>query len=137
MLPYLVGYDKRLIRIEAEEFFGFAQVFVAQRGAVGFAAARLWGAVADLGSDGDDRRAFGVGLSRPDCRVDGLEIVAIGDLLGVPAIGVEAGHAVFGKGEVGGSVERNQVVVVEIDQLAQLEVPGQRSRRGWPLPGQH
>ena len=57
---------------------------------------------------------------------DGDEIVAVGDGLDVPVIGLEALGDVFGEGELGGAVERDEVVVVEDDELAEAEGSGER-----------
>ena len=73
-------------------------------------------------SDGRAR----LGLGGADRRVDGLDVVAVGDLLHVPAVGLEARADVFGEGEVGGAVDGDVVVVVEDDELAQLLVTGER-----------
>ncbi len=59
--------------------------------------------------------------------LDGLEIVAILDHLDVPVVGLEALGDVLGEGELGGSVERDEVVVVEDDQLAEAEGSGERA----------
>ena len=40
----------------------------------------------------------------------------------MPAISVETLHRVFGVGEAGGAVERDVVVVVEQDELAELRI---------------
>ena len=47
-------------------------------------------------------------------------------LLHVPAVGLEARADVLGEGEVGGAVDGDVVVVVEDDELAELQVAGER-----------
>ena len=85
-------------------------------------------AVADVRAHGDDRGPPGLGLGGRDGGVEGVEVVGVGHGLGVPVVGGEARHAVLGEGHLGGTVERDQVVVVEHDELAQPEVAGQRRR---------
>ena len=43
---------------------------------------------------------------------------------GVPARGFEAGGDIFGEREIGGAGQGDVVLVVEIDQLAETEMPG-------------
>ena len=50
------------------------------------------------------------------------------DLLDMPAVGVKALGPIFGVSDIGVAVNRDPVVVVEIDQFAQLEVAGQAGR---------
>ena len=73
---------------------------------------------------------LGLGLGRDDGGVESRQVVAVGHGLRVPAVGVEARHAVLGEGQLGGAVERDEVVVVEHDELAQAEMAGQRGRLG-------
>ena len=58
--------------------------------------------------------------------LDGVAVVAVGDLLGVPTICREALHGVFGISQRRRAVQRDEVVVVQKDQLAQTQMPGQR-----------
>ena len=52
--------------------------------------------------------------------VDGFEIVAIFHGLRVPAVSLKSFCAIFREGEIRSSRERDVVVVVKINQLAQL-----------------
>ena len=45
----------------------------------------------------------------------------------MPVIGFEALRYIFGKAQIRGAVERDQVVVIQHDQLAQLQRAGQRA----------
>src|SRR5665213_2194312 len=66
--------------------------------------------------------------SRVQRRIDRREIVAVRDRLDVPAIGLKAARAILGKCDVGSSRQRHTVVVIEVDQLAELQMA--RERRG-------
>ena len=68
-------------------------------------------------------------MARRDRRLEGVGVVGdLADVVGVPAVGVEAlGHDV-GVGELGGAVDGDVVVVVDVDEPAQAEVPGERRR---------
>ena len=65
-----------------------------------------------------------------DRRGDRLDVVAVVDPLGVPAVGREAGQDVLAEGHRGRAVELDVVVVVEDRQLAQPEVAGERGGLG-------
>ena len=66
--------------------------------------------------------------------LDRLEVVAVLDPLGVPAVGVEPSGHVLRPGHRRRAVELDVVVVVEHDQLAQPQVAGQaRGLRGDPF----
>ena len=86
-------------------------------------------AEADVGLDGDERGPV-VRLGGLDGGVDRGDVVAVVHALGVPAVGVEARDDVLGERPGGGAVELDPVVVVEGDQLAELEVAGQRRGLG-------
>ena len=75
----------------------------------------------------DQRGLVGHGLRRHDGRVDGRHVVGV-DRLHVPAIRLEAQRHVVAVRKRGRAIDADVVVVVEIDQLAQLEVAGQRGR---------
>ena len=67
----------------------------------------------------DSLRAVGEG------GVDGVEVVAVGHVQHVPAVALEAPADVLGEGQVGVAVDGDAVVVVEHDELAELQVPGE------------
>ena len=83
-------------------------------------------AEADGGAAGDQRRL--VGFLRAGDRSRDRGLVMAVDLLGGPAARLEALHLVDGIGDRGRAVDRDAVVVVEHDQLAELPVPGHRDR---------
>jgi hypothetical protein len=81
-----------------------------------------------VGPDGDEARPV-VGIAcRLDRRLDGRDVVAVGDPLGVPTVGIEALRHVLGKGHGGRAIELDVVVVVQDDQLAQAQVAGKAGR---------
>jgi hypothetical protein len=58
--------------------------------------------------------------------LDGSQVVAVGETLRLPALGLEASRAVFGEGEVSRSGERHVVLIVEVDEFAELQMAGER-----------
>jgi len=48
----------------------------------------------------------------------------------VPAVGLEALAPIFGEGKLCGTLDGDAVVVIEIDELAQLQMAGQRGCLG-------
>ncbi len=86
-------------------------------------------AEADVGADGDERRAV-VGLGGVDRGRDRGEVVAVLDALGVPAVGVEPADDVLAERPGRRAVELDVVVVVQDDELAEPQVAGQRARLG-------
>jgi len=80
---------------------------------------------ADYRAAGDHRGAV-CGLPGGRDRVADLVGVVPVDLLHVPAAGTEAGGLVVRHGQRGRAVDGDGVVVEEQDQLAELEVPGER-----------
>ena len=79
---------------------------------------------------GPDAMSAGRGSSRAAsiARRDRLDVVAVLDPLGVPAVRVEARQDVLRPGHRRRAVELDVVVVVEDDQLAEPEVAGERRR---------
>ena len=49
------------------------------------------------------------------------------NLRGMPAISVEALHPVFGEGQLGTTFNRDVIVIIQINELTQFHVTGQRS----------
>ncbi len=121
-----VGHVEGLVFGPAEILLGGLDCVCAERFAMNLAGAGLGAAVADDGADADERGLGRLSLGCKDCVLDRLEIVAVGDVLDVPVIGLEAPGHIFGKAELGGAVERDEVVVVEDDELAEAEGAGQR-----------
>ena len=82
----------------------------------------------DVRPHDDERRAVADTLRLRDCLIDRVQIVAVGDPLHVPAVGLEALDGVVGESQIGGAVDRDAIVVVKADQLAQLQVSRERAR---------
>ena len=80
--------------------------------------------IGDVGMHDDQRWLRALRLGRFQGSVDRRHIVAVGDLLHMPAVGVEALVHLFGEGEIGGAIDGDVVVVIEIDQLAKLQMSG-------------
>ena len=76
------------------------------------------------------RRGRSSCASGVDRRLDGVQVVAVVDPLGVPPVGVEALEHVLAPRHRRRSVELDVVVVVQEDQLAQAQVAGQAGRLG-------
>ena len=76
-------------------------------------------------SEGRSASARAASIARPIA----VAVVPV-DALHVPALRLEALLDVLAEGEIGAAVDRDAVVVVEIDQVAEPEVPGQRGGLG-------
>ena len=87
-------------------------------------------AEADVGADANERRATALGDRGVDRGRERGEIVAVVDLRGVPAVGLEAKRHVLRERERGRAVDGDLVGVVEDDQLAEAEVARERARLG-------
>ena len=121
----LVRHVERAVRIPAVGLLGEADLVGTERRAVGLLRVLLVRAAeSDVGPDGDEAgpvvRAGGLDRGR-----DRVEVVAVDDALGVPAVGGEARGDVLGPGHLRRSVELDEVVVVEDDELAEAQVPRQ------------
>ncbi len=87
--------------------------------------------VADRRPHGDDRGALLLADGRLDRAVDAVDVgVAVLDAQGLPAVGRVTGQDVLGEALLRGPVERDVVVVVEVDELSELQVSGERARLG-------
>ncbi len=80
--------------------------------------------VTDVGAADDQRRPVVDGLRLADRLFHGGRVHAV-DLLHVPVIPLEARDRVVVQTQIGGSVQRHKVVVVEVDHVAESEVTGQ------------
>src|SRR5581483_1315534 len=101
---------------------------LAERGAV-----RLRGVdrsrrgVGDVRADLDERGTLAFLAGRAQRRLDLLDVLGVRDALHVPAVGLHAGGVVLPvEGQGGRAVDRDAVVVVADDQLAEREVAGDR-----------
>ncbi len=103
-------------------------LILAERGAVRLVRVLLVrAAIADVRVRHDQRRLRRAFAGLAQRRVDGSRVHAI-DALHLPAVRLEARRYVFGERHGRGSVERNEVGVVDADQLAELLVPRDRGR---------
>src|ERR1017187_4409071 len=127
MVLGLIRHEKLLFGIPAKGRLGQLDLVGAERGSVGFGRTGLVGRSTSNGGVDHDQRRARVGLGGGNGLVDAVDVgVAAVDLLYVPTVGLEAFAHVFAEVQRGGTVERDLVVVVQPDQLAQLEVTGQR-----------
>lgn len=101
---------------------------LAQGGAVHVVGVGLvGGAIADQGGHLDERRLVGDGLGGGDGIAQAVQVVvAVLDVLHVPALSLVAGGNVLGEGDLGVAVDGDAVVIVQDDELAQAPVAGQR-----------
>ena len=127
---------------EAEALLEACDLRAAQLAAVHAVVARLRGqGPADDRGHPDERRPVGDGLGRLDGLVQLLDVLGVRreavrevDVLGVPPVGGVAGFDVFGEGDLRVALDRDPVVVVDQDEVAQVERGGQRGRlRRHPL----
>ncbi len=92
------------------------------------------GGPGDDGAHGDDGRAAGLGLRRRQRRVQRVhvDVTVVGglDALHVPAVGLVPLEHVLGERGGGVALDRDVVVVVEEDEVAEPLVAGQRRRLG-------
>ena len=84
------------------------------------------GALADVGAGDDQGGPFGLGGGLRQGGVYGRGVVPVYPQ-GVPSHRLESGGRVFAEGEVGGSVDGDAVVVVDVVELAQTQMTGQGS----------
>ncbi len=90
--------------------------------------ALLRAGIADLRAHDHERRPVGDGEGGVRGALDGREVVAVRDLLDVPAVAVEHLADVVREAEVRRRPEADVVRVVEADQPAEPEMPGERGR---------
>ena len=97
-------------------------------GAVGVLLVRRSGR--DVGADDDQARPVGHVAGRRHRRLQRVEREVLVEVLDVPAVGLVARADVLGEGELRVALDRDVVVVVEADQLAEPEVAGERGGLG-------
>jgi hypothetical protein len=98
------------VLLREHHFFG-AERFTVRLGGVLLVRA----AVADVRARDDERWPFRVGLCFAEGGLDLVEVIHVVDVQHLPAVRLEALARVVGVGEIGGSVDRDVVVVVEAD----------------------
>ena len=116
--------------LPAERLLGERHFLHSERAAVrGRGPGLVRGPVSDRRPHGDDRGPLLLRDGGPDRRVDGIQIrVAVLDAQHLPAVRLVPAQDVFREGLRGWAVERDVVVVVEIRELAELQVPRERPR---------
>jgi len=125
----LLGDEKGRLGGPAQVLLGEAHLLLAQGSAMGFGPVLLVGAAVGQVRAGHDERGAGVSLGGADGGGDALQVVSV-HALHVPAVGLEAPAPVLGEGQVGAALDGDAVVVVEVDELAQAQVAGQRGGLG-------
>src|SRR5678816_4518002 len=129
--PRLVGNEERGLDRPAQVLLGGPHLVRAQRSAVG-----VKGPLLVRSSEPDDRphheqrRSVGDLLGFPERGVHRRQVIPILDALHVPAVGREPRAHVLPEGDRCRARERDAIVVVEDDQLAELEVAGERAGLG-------
>ena len=130
VLAHLVRDDEVLIGVPAERLLGRAHLVLAERRAVRLR--RVLGVgrgIRDVRAHDDQRGALRLGLRGRDRRAQRVEVVHVGDVLDVPAVRLEPLALVLAvEAERGRAVDRDPVVVVEVDELAEPEPAGDRGR---------
>ncbi len=122
----ILGDVERRLKRPAEVLLGELQLLCAERLAVRLGRVLpVRAAEADVRARHDERRALGLALRLGERVLDLGQAVAV-DALDVPVVAVEARRRVLGVGDVGRPLDRDVVVVVEDDELAELEVAGER-----------
>ena len=87
-------------------------------------------AIADLGPHDHQRGPTGLTARVLQDAIDVIQIVPVRDVLHVPAVGGEPRAHVFGEAHGRRSREADVIVVVQDDELAEPEMPGERASLG-------
>jgi hypothetical protein len=119
-----------LVGVPAENLLRGADLVLTERSAVRLGRVlrvRRW--VRDVAADNDERRACRLLLRLGDRRPKRYQVVHVGDVLDVPAVGLEAlGLVLVVEAQRRRSIDRDAVVVVEDEELSQSEGPCERAR---------
>jgi hypothetical protein len=127
----VLGDGEVRVGVEAEDLLGAADLLLAEGGAVRLAGVlQRRGGPADDRPHGDERGPVGDRLRVPDRLLQRDDVLAGVDPLGVPAVGLVAGDDVLAERDGRVVLDRDVVVVVEHDQVAEALVAGQRRRFG-------
>src|SRR5450759_897161 len=125
-----VRYEEMRLRIPAVGNLGAADFFLAERRAVGLLGVVLRRrAESDVRPHGDQAGPL-IAPRRLDRGPNRDHVVAVLYPGRVPAIRIETLQCLVGESEGRGPVELDVVVVVEVDKLAQLQMPRQRRSLG-------
>ena len=117
------------VGVEAHHLLGRPHLLLAQRRAVRLGGVdRVRRRVGDVRADRDEGRALGFLARRPSSAAcERLQVLGVLHPLHVPAVGRQARGVVLAvEGDRGRAVDRDVVVVVADDQLAEPEVAGDR-----------
>ncbi len=118
---------QRLLR-PAEFLFGGADCVRAQRLAVRLLGILLGTPETDVRAHADERRPLALVARDANRSLDGVDVVAVLDRLHVPIECGEARLDVLGERERGRAVDGDAIVVVQIDEFAELQRPRERGR---------
>ena len=126
----------RLIRHQEARVFwpairGFCQAnFIVTQGfAMGRCGVVLVGrAIADHAVHHDQGGCAGVGLEGLQRVAQCLQVIGIGDVQGVPTVGLEALDHIFTERQLGVALNADGVVVIQPAQIIELQMPGHRRR---------
>ena len=135
VIEHLVGHLERLVRVEAEDLLGGGDFFGAERRPV-----RLAGVLGLRCGPRDDRlqrdegRPLGLGLRGEQRGVEALDVLLVVgsavrpvDALHVPAVRLVPRGDVLGQRDVGVALDRDLVLVVDDDEVAELLAAGDRA----------
>ena len=127
-IEHVLGHPEALVGRKAEQLLGQADLLLGEGITVGLGrVGEMGGGIADVAPQDDEGRAVLVGLGPKEGGLEGVEVVGdLADVLHAPSVGGEAPCDVVGVGELGRAVDGDVVVVVDVDQPAQLQVAGQR-----------
>ena len=127
----LVGDDEVLFGVEPKLLLDLDGVVSLQRVAVDAVGTLVARTVTDRGPEDNEGRLVLLGAGLLDRLVHALEVlVAVLDVEDLPVVRLEALRDVLGEGDRGRTVDRDLVVVVDRNQVAELEVAGERSGFG-------
>ena len=124
----IFGNQKALVLREPEELFRRRRIRCTHGFAVHFVCSRKRAAVADHRAYRNQRRLVLDSPCRRNRRLNTVQIVSVRYAMHVPSVSVEALVYILGEAPVGRTVERDQIVVVKHNQLAQLQRSRQRGR---------
>ena len=118
------GTQKALVGGEAEDLLGRRDFLGRERVAVGLGVVGHVGRrPTDVRAELQEARAVFDGHGPADGRFECVGVVGyLAEVLGVPAVALEAFDGVVGKGDLGRPIDGDVVVVVDVDEPAQPEV---------------
>ncbi len=124
---HVVGHVERLVG-QTHELLGPADGVVVEGQPVGCGRVEVvGGGVGDVAAQDDERRSI-LGVTCGDERtLERVEVLGgLAELLDVPAVGLEPADGIVAQRQLGRSVDRDVVVVVDVDQPPESEVTRQR-----------